>query len=363
MKSGRFLSTTFVVFLGLLSAVFAAAQSTSQDFPTAVTSNEIVGTIKARDIGDPRLTTYFYTFNGDQGDVFINIVTRNFTGDIDVFAMPGLRSVTKIVVYANDSDNETGRAVYFRKLEKLLLRIQGRTPNDDPASFRIKFAGSFVAAKESDYLPEPELPKVIAANDSGSRVNSVGTLLPPIPKPVIAKSDKADIDDTAETPKKDAQSVETGTSGDPPKMDADKPTPGLELVVTDSIPKTDESAAKRIPARRIPESRRRRPPAKTNLPKPPASEEPTATTDVETPPLKKAPSKRAAKKTKVEKEPALDPLVSIRLIIAFKDGKTIEKTMNEVFKFSVDKGILTVILKDGSIARYAIVDVAKVTIE
>jgi hypothetical protein len=62
-----------------------------------------------------------------------------------------------------------------------------------------------------------------------------------------------------------------------------------------------------------------------------------------------------------EKKP--DPLASIRLVVLLKNGETIEKPMSEVQKFSVDKGILTVIAKDGSTARYSILDVAKVTIE
>lgn len=361
MKLRKILTLTFVTACVLLCSGFAAAQSTTQDFPTAVITNEIAGTIKARDIGDSRLTTYFYTFNADQGDIFINIVTKNFTGDIDVFAMPGLRSVTKIVVYANDSDNETGRAVYFRKLEKLLLRIQGRSPNDDPASFRMKFAGSFVAAKESD-TRELELPKVTAANANGIRVNSVGTILPPLPKPVTTKSDESDVAAVADMPKEDDQTTEA--SGDRPKTDVEKPTQGLEVVVTDPTPKNDDaSVAKPSLPRRTAASRRRRPPAKTTEAKPPPSEIPAETTDVEAPPVKSAAPKRAAKKPKVVKEAVIDPLASIRLVIAFKDGKTLEKAMSGVFKFSVDKGILTVILKDGTITRYAIVDVAKVTIE
>src|SRR5829696_5743898 len=76
------------------------AQSTSQNFPTAVTSNEISGTIKARDIGDARLTSYFYTFNGNQGDIFINVVTKNLDGDIDIFTADNLRSLTKVRVFS-----------------------------------------------------------------------------------------------------------------------------------------------------------------------------------------------------------------------------------------------------------------------
>jgi hypothetical protein len=58
-----------------------------------------------------------------------------------------------------------------------------------------------------------------------------------------------------------------------------------------------------------------------------------------------------------------DPLANIHLVILFKDGGVIRRPMSEVFRFSVDKGVLTVIAKDGSIGRYSILEVTKVTIE
>ena len=397
MKSCHLLAI-FTLFL-LLCGNYTFAQSSSQNFPTPVTTNEINGSIKARDIGDSRLTTYFYTFSGDQGDLFINIVTRNFTGDLDVFTTAGLRPITKVVIYANDSENETGRAVYFRKTEKLLLRVQGRSPNDDPASFRIKFAGSFVAANESDTLSEPELPKITTANGSGIRVNSVGTIIPTPPKPVIAKTEPVEPVETSETvasgeqlkietvPASEQTKTETVKTGEQPqtetvptvedvKTDVEKPKSGVELVVTDNLPKNEEAIAAKSVSRKS-TSRRRRTPAKplATKPTPDAAIAETKTTEtlpadivaetksVESPPVKKAPSKRAARKIKKATESVPDPLASIRLVVAFKDGKILEKQMNEVFKFSVDKKILTIILKDGSISRYPIFDVAKVTIE
>lgn len=72
-------------FAFCVSAIYS--QSTNQSFPTPVTSNEINGTIKARDLGDARLTSYFYVFNGNQGDIFINVVTKNLDGDIDILRL------------------------------------------------------------------------------------------------------------------------------------------------------------------------------------------------------------------------------------------------------------------------------------
>ena len=70
---------------------------------------------------------------------------------------------------------------------------------------------------------------------------------------------------------------------------------------------------------------------------------------------------KPTKKPQKTKEP--NPLENIHLIILFKDGTKIERPMSDVLKVSVDKGILTVISKDGSVGRYSILDVAKMTIE
>ena len=145
----------FSVLLALTFTCAAGAQSTNQNYPTPITSNEIEGMIKPRDVGDARLTSYFYQFDAAQGDLFINIVTRNLTGDIDVFTQTGLRPLTKIVVYGDLAENETGRVLYFRKPEKLILRIQGRTPGDEAATFRLKFAGSFIASTQTEAPAEP----------------------------------------------------------------------------------------------------------------------------------------------------------------------------------------------------------------
>jgi hypothetical protein len=50
-------------------------------------------------------------------------------------------------------------------------------------------------------------------------------------------------------------------------------------------------------------------------------------------------------------------------VILFKDGSKIERPMNEVLRFSVDRGILTVVSKDGTTAKYSIFEVASVTIQ
>lgn len=346
------------IFTVLLCSVTASAQSTSQEFPTPVTSNEISGVIKPRDLGDARLTSYFYQFDGSQGDLFINIVTRNFTGDIDVFIENGLRPLTKIVVYADLAETETGRVIYLRKPEKMILRVQGRTPSDEVATFRIKFAGSFVASSRSEPAAEPTLPNVTAKNESGIRVNSVGTIVEVIPKatptpaaPDVVTADTEEKDSPVETAKKEPDEVEVKeqTPADTP---AEVPERKVEVVVTDDLPASTEPApatgARRRRGRTRPGAT---PPAgRTSGVDGPATVIPRRTRRGRTPPRASEPK-------------APDPLEKVNLVIQFKDGTMIQRPLSEVLRFTVDKGVLTVIAKDGSIGRYSMLDVAKVTIE
>ncbi len=336
-----------------------SAQSTDLNFPTAVTTSEINGTIRARDIGDSRLTSFFYGFDGGQGDVFINVLTKNFSGDIDVFATDGLRPLTKIVIYADAGESETGRLIYLRKPERLILRVEGRSPNDDPATFRIKFAGSFIALAEQKQEGNPAIAKRQVDPESGIRVNSVGTIVEIIPKQQPSPKAKPEAKETVAANNKPKKT-------EIPKKKLDNlPTPAVT-----SVAKTPVEKKPKTPKRKenIPEAKE--PPAKpvkvakndsASADQPIKREAPEVKTV-----FKKQSKSRAVKAPKpiappIESKP--DPMASIRLVVQLKDGKVIERPMNEVTKFSVDKGVLTVTAIDGSTVKYSMLDVAKVTIE
>ncbi len=366
----------------------ARSQSTNQNYPTAVTSNEISGAVKARDLGDARLTSYFYVFNGNQGDVFINVVANNFNGNIDVFTADGLRPLTKIVVFADASANETGRVIYLRKPERLILRVEGRTPNDEAATFRIKFAGSFQALNENEQTDAPAEPKVASGANSDVRVNSVGTIVQvrpkptPQPKETIAETkpiEKSVAEETkAEESKKDEsenivqqisvemnkeKSVIAETNAkdkDERNIEVSETGNKIEVAVTENTSQQAENQA---------ENTERGKPSvegkiETETPKTESikSEETAKTTK---PTRKSRVSARNAGRNarKAEAAELNAALENIRLIVVLKDGAKIEKPMNEILRVGVDKGILTVIAKDGTISRYSILDVAKMTIE
>ena len=398
----RFLSACTVV---LACTQLLTAQSTNQNYPTPITSNEISGTIKARDVGDNRITSYYYQFDADQGDLFINLLTRNFTGDIDVFTINGLRPLTKIIVYADYGENETGRVLYFRKPERMILRVQGRTPSDDPATFRIKFAGSFVASRLAEPAADPELTNVTTKNDSGIRVNSVGTIVEVIPKATPTPRDVPTVADIfAEKPEPEKQEpaktetevkteAEVKSAAAEPAATTEEPRRKLEVAVTDNLPAANPPTPGTRPATRRPGRGQRRTPPKpatTETAAQPAADKPTEiaaeptadkpaetpaekptvtaqtdspTASAETPTTTPSTSRRGARPAKPPETKAPDPMANINLVISFKDGSTLKRPMSEVERFSVDKGILTVVAKDGRVGLYSIFDVLKVTIE
>jgi hypothetical protein len=352
MKNSKFkIQNLQFIFCILLFAfcISVKAQSTNQDFPTPVTSGEISGKIPARDIGDARLTNYFYVFNGTQGDVFINVTATNLNGDIDVFTAGSLKPLSKISLYAGDSTTETGRVIYLRKPERLILRIEGRTPNDNPATFRIKFAGSFVPLEATAETEAPKLPEIKANENSSVRVNSVGTIIEIKPKPTpTPKETTARVERETTPPDRSVKDDENK-----PDEDAKEEEKPAKVAVTsgDETPKAPEET----PAKRTPSRRRASPASSTRT-----SRTRTPANTTRTPPKTTAPKTEPTP----PKEPAPNPLASVRLIVLFKDGTTLERPMNEVSRVNVDnKGMLTIVLKDGKIERHSILDVARMTIE
>lgn len=357
-NGSRVLAFSFLIGICAFSANQTFTQSTLPDFPTPITTNELAGVIKSRDVGDARLTTYYYWFEGSQGDVFINVITKNFAGDIDIFVQSGLKPLTKVVVYPDFGEIETGRVIYLRKPERLLVRVQGRSPNDETSIYRLKFAGSFIAAAAAEDLPE--IPKVSADSIGSVRVNSVGTILPPIPKPV-----KVDADDTkkaVDDASVEEKSAEIKTDEQQETAKSEKEIPKLEVVVTDDIPKETKVISPPKPA---PTARRgrnaRRQPVKAKVEKAPVNTEPSAETSAAPSDAEKK-TEEAAAATPPPKTKA-DPMANFQLVIVFKDGRRIERPMTEVFRFSVDRGVLTVVSKGGRTGRYSMVEVAKVSIE
>lgn len=328
------------------------AQSSDVMFPTPVRQPVIEGVIQPRPIGDSRLTTMYFTFDGDQGDLFVNLKTQNFTGDLDLYLAAGLKPLTKIIVYADSGERETGRVIYLRKPERLILRLEGRAIGDEEARFQIKFAGGFIASTLPDAPELPRVPKAVLAEnlpaETKRRENGAQT--------VEKSSEPSNRDDDAaaksdETPR-ETPDIPANTNDQPKSAAAAKPKVAPEVVVSDPLAEKATTADEKTEPK---------PEVKPEPPNPPPAEKSAANRKSTTP--RRPQRAQAPPRSTVKETPPADPLANVRLIIRFRDGSVIERPLPEVLRFSVERGVLTVIMRNGTIGRYSMLEVANVTIE
>lgn len=330
---------TRVVLLLACFCGYARAQSTDIAWPSPVRTNEVKATIAARDMGDPRVTDHFYAFTGMPGDVLITVDSRNLNGDIDVFTLANLQPLLKFSVYAGSSSPIT-KSIYLRRQEDLILRVEGRTPNDEDATYRIHFGGSFnpiTSGPLAEHEDAIQPGTTIASGKGGRRVSSVGARIDEPPAEVAA----------APTP---------------------EPAPGEP-----SEPKT---VAKKPVARN---PRTRRPPPRRTRPVEPAKPEETAAKDeTENRPPAEEPEKEAPKTTPkgrrstrrsttpsdtAQPTATQEPEESgPRLLIETNDGTLVDRYMSSVRRVTVENGMVVVVGKDGKIQRIPLANVVRMTI-
>lgn len=346
---------------------FASAQSPDITAPSAVRTNEVTGTITARDLGDSRLTDHFFAFTGTPGDLLITVESRNLNGDIDVFTSTGMRPLLKFTVYDGSAPAIT-KSIYLRKREDLILRIEARTPGDDEGTYRIRFGGSF----------EPSFGRPEGGPEGG-----------PGGGPQIAVTETRSVDAPApgaKSGKKGRRVSSVGARIDepPPAEVAAAPTPEPEPAEKParevSVPKArSRNARGRAPAR--PPTRSKTRPAieeKSTAEKPVAEkkEEPAAESEAEnrttadgretepkTTTGRRRPGRRSATARAAEKpSPPPEPESGPRLIIEMSDGTLINRYMTSVRRVTVENGQVVVVGKDGKTQRIPLASVVRMTI-
>lgn len=331
-------------------------QSSDIAVPSPVRTNEVSGTISARDIGDPRLTDHYYAFTGTPGDVVITIDSRNLNGDVDVFTSSGLRPLLKITVYSSSSSPIT-KSIYLRKREDLILRVEARSPNDDAGTYRLRFSGSFEPITTGPLLAEaaPSVEEALspARPRTGRRVSSVGARIDEPPSPEVAAAPTP-----APTP-------------------ADSASVSSTSVETAEAKPTESSTEPKVVVPRAPTrtARGRRGSTRRTRPAPaPRVEEPATNTEtaarVEEPAA--APSTATRRTTKrggtarrnAETETTPEPPAETgpRLIIETNDGTLINRYMSSVRRVTVENGQVVVVANDGKIERIALATVLRMSI-
>lgn len=300
------------------SSISVAAQSTDPQYPWPVRTNEITGAITPRDLGDARLTRYFYSCSGTPGDLIISVESRNLEGDVDVFTASTLRPLAKLPMYAGTTSSSGSKTIYLRTRESLIVRVEARTPNDDNGSFRIRFDGTFEPIGSDVPDPEIVIPTVSSAGTTGKkgrRVTATGARIDePEPQPEPTAAVETETTTPATPPSETSATVDTPTE----TVEAAKPTTPR--------PRTPRNRRARTPTAR---STRTRPTARAQTPEPPTA------------------------------EAAVGP----RLIIEMRDGMRVERYMTTVRRVTVENGQIVVITKDGKIDRQPMSNILRMAIE
>lgn len=328
------------------------AQSTEQSLPTPVLSNEISGKIKALDLGDPRLTRHFYAFEANPGDLLITVDSRNLNGDIDIFTAVTFRPLMKATVYASSQTPEITKGIYLRTHQILILRVEARTPSDEPGTYQIRFGGTFAQFSGGIPVAEPSTAESEEAPEKGgaNRLSSVGATIPRPPTETVTES------------------AEPKPSPSPEKS-AEKPAEE-----TATAKKTTSTTSRR--SSRTPPRRTTRPaPAKSTASKKPEPARPTGTeTEISKPVEEKPAEEKPAEEKPVEKPVETNPpakktkpqevvLSGARLIIEQKNGDKIDRPMSTVRRVIVEGNMIVIVMKNGRIDRIPLSDVTRMAIE
>jgi hypothetical protein len=344
-----------ILVLMLLAGLCAVApncpaQSSDQSLPTPVLTNEISGKIKPLDLGDPRLTRHFYAFEGSPGDLLITVDSKNLNGDIDVFTAITFRPLTKTTVYASSQSSEVTKGIYLRTHQILILRVEARTPSDEPGTYHIRFGGTF--ERFSGGIPVAEASTAesedTADKAGANRLSSTGATIPRPP----------------------SETVETAEAKPSPSPETAAEKPAEETAAAKKTTSTSRRTTSRPPPRRGTRNTPAKPTTSAKKTEPAKTETETAKTETEKPVEEKSveekpavtekPAETTPSSTKAKSQEALP---GARLIIEEKDGTRIDRPMSTVRRVTIEGNAIVVILKTGKIERIAMSDVARMSIE
>ena len=321
----------------------ALGQSSDQSLPTPVLANEVEGNIAPLDLGDSRLTRHFYAFEGTPGDLIITVNSRNLNGDMDVFTAVTFRPLMKINIFANTIPPQVTKSFYLRSKQILILRVEARSPNDDPGNYRIRFSGAFAPFGGGIPVAESSEEKTEVANNKPGtrRVSSVGaTVAEPPPETPSATPEP--------TPSTETATEKPAEEKTPPRSARARP------------PRSSSTA--RNPRRRTPPARTKPAPPKTEAPRTETEEPKKETGEGEEKSAVSSPEKPATEEKPAAQDPS-SPQPGARLIIEEKDGTRIDRPMSTIRRVVVENNVIVIVLKTGRIERIPMSHVARMAIE
>ncbi|HLL71011.1 MAG TPA: hypothetical protein VK363_06235 [Pyrinomonadaceae bacterium] len=372
------------LLVAAMASSSAFAQSLDVNSPTPIVSNEINGRIAPLDIGDSRSTRYFYIFNGLQGDLELSVESNNLDGDIDIFLAGSLRPLTKVTLYAGASASRASKTVYLRREEPLILRVQARTPNDAEGTYRIRFGGAFRPASPlaGNATPVDETANANAsparsADRKVKRVSSVGAR---IEEPVteVAREEPKKEEETPTPPvatRRTTPAPRTARTRTPPRRTSRAET------ARKTPPKTDTADAEKVETSK-PESAKgevaktgegNEPDAaeRTATPKPaqrrpvrvPRARNNRNTTTARRSDTSTSPDAVSVPTTPAENAAPAAEAPGVRLVLVMRDGEKFVRDMSSVRRLTVERGMLVIVSKNGTVERQPMSSVLRMSIE
>ncbi len=338
----------------LLAACFAAtafAQSIEPDSPTPVSTSEVSGRIAARDVGDARLTRYFYILSAAPGDLLVTVESSNLNGDVDLFTAGTLRPLAKVSMYASESETKATKSIFLKQRQQIVLRVEARSANDNDGVYRIRFEGSFEplpdAALASGTTTATRAPEVSSTRGSGTkRVSATGARLP--------------------------EEVRVTTEESKAAQPQSSPSPTVaETTATAAITTTPEPVTTVRRTSRVPRKSTRNPspantasaqPARTRTPRARASSA-NKSASASSEPAAKASAAKPAPQPTIERPASAAVAASPRLVIEFRSGVKTERSMTTVRRVTIDNNQLVIVNRDGKIERQQLADVLRFSIE
>jgi hypothetical protein len=352
-QSNKSMFKVCTLFLMILTCVVdLEAQSLDPGSPAPVRTNNVLGKIAARDLGDARLTDHYYSFTGTPGDLLITVKSQNLNGDIDVFTAGSLRPLLKLTLYSESTAPIT-KGIYLRKREALVLRVEARSPNDDDGKYQLSFNGSFEPIFGGLDLDETETPAPLTSVTSvgGRKTKRVTSTGARIAEPETAPTEVATASTSEPSPEaKPAEAAPESANENPSEKSTAKPAPSRN-------PRTRRSASRRT----TPTPAKPKEAAATATEK---TEDPAAVSEPETSPKPMTKNSRRGASTVRAPKPIPEPEAETgpRLIIETNDGTLINRSMSGVRRVTVENGQVVVTGKDGKIDRLLLVNVVKMSI-
>jgi hypothetical protein len=337
-------SRLLFIALALVSSFWALtqtawAQSSDQNLPTPALSNDINGRIVALDLGDSRLTRHYYAFEANPGDLLITVESKNVNGDVDVFTAVTFRPLMKTTVYATSQSSEITKGIYLRAHQILILRVEARTPSDEPGTYHIHFGGTFAPFSGGIPVAENSTPAETSPDKSdANRLSSVGAT---IPRPV---------EETAAEPKPS------------PEKSAEETTTA-KTTATEKPATPSRRTSSRNPRRRTrPAASKPAPPKKTESTETQTASKETKSEEEKPATVTEKPAETTPPTSEKPKAQEVAP-AGAHLVIEEKDGTRIDRPMSTVRRVIVEGGTIVIVLKTGKIERIQMAAVAKFSIE